>query len=398
MLLTSQIALDDDCEGISDIKISPQIIAKILKKIKINSAAGPDNLPPIFFHHTAPSLSLPLSILFRSLIDLRSLPQEWKLSIIIPKFKKGDPSNPSNYRPIALTCTCCKVLETIISSELIQFLTDHKLITRHQHGFLKRHSTSTNLLESLNDWTISLSNHKSVTIAYIDFKSAFDSISHEKLLLKLAAYGIKDTLYFWIQAFLTNRLQKVKLGSSFSKTCFVTSGVPQGSVLGPLLFNLFVNDITDSLEPNTTAKLFADDLKLYREFSNVHPNNLQAQLNTIQNWSKLWQLQISLLKCSTLTLGSKELQTKLHLDGNYIAQSHNVRDLGITIDSDLKFKNHIHSIVTTASQRSALILRCFLSRNPDSLVRAFKVYVRPLLEFASTSFLVSLLLCTNTSN
>ena len=130
----------------------------------------------------------------------------------MPKFKKGDPSNPSNYRPIALTCTCCRILETIISSDLIQFLTDHKLITRHQHGFLKRHSTSTNLLESLNDWTISLSNHKSVTIANIDFKSPFDSISHEKLLLKLTGYGIKDTLYFWIQAFLTSRLQKVKLG------------------------------------------------------------------------------------------------------------------------------------------------------------------------------------------
>ena len=145
---------------------------------------------------------------------------------------------------------------------------------------------STNLLESLNDWTVSLSNHKSVTIAYMDIKSAFDSISHKKLLLKLTGYGIKDTLYFWIQAFLTNRLQKVKLGSSSSKTCFVTSGVPQGSVLGPLLFNLFVNDITDNLEPNTTAKLFADNLKLYSEFSNLHPYNLQAQLNTIPNWSK----------------------------------------------------------------------------------------------------------------
>jgi hypothetical protein len=263
---------NDKTTEISDIKISPQIVIKILKKLKTNSAAGPDNLPPIFFHYAAPSLSLPLSILFRSLIDLRTLPQEWKLSIIIPKFKKGAPSDPTNYRPIALTCTCCKILETIVASDLIQFLIDHNLITRHQHGFLKRHSTSTNLLESLNDWTISLSNHKSVTVAYIDFKSAFDSISHNKLLIKLSSYGITNTLYFWIKAFLTNRFQKVKIGSSFSSVCSVTSGVPQGSVLGPLLFNLFINDLVDSLEPNTTAKLFADDLKLYSEFSNVHPN------------------------------------------------------------------------------------------------------------------------------
>ena len=115
------------------------------------------------------------------------------------KIKKGAPSDPANYRPIALTCTCCKVLETIVASDLIQFLIDHNLITRHQHGFLKRHSTSTNLLESLNDWTISLSNHNSVTVAYIDFKSAFDSISHTKLLIKLSSYGITNTLYFWIK-------------------------------------------------------------------------------------------------------------------------------------------------------------------------------------------------------
>ena len=137
------------------------------------------------------------------MVDLRSLPQEWKLSVIIPKFKKGTPSDHSNYRPIALTCTCCKVLESIIATDLIQFLIEHNLITRHQHGFLKRHSTSTNLLESLNDWTISMSNQKSITVAYIDFKSAFDSISHPKLLLKLSSYGITDTLYFWINPLLT---------------------------------------------------------------------------------------------------------------------------------------------------------------------------------------------------
>ena len=136
--------LNDQIAEISDIKISPQIVTKILKKLKTNSAAGPDNLPPILFHYTAPSLSLPLSILFRSLIDLRTLPQEWKLSIIIPKFRRGAPSDPTNYHPIALTCTCCKVLEKIIASDLIQFLIDHNLITRHQHGFLKRHFTSTN--------------------------------------------------------------------------------------------------------------------------------------------------------------------------------------------------------------------------------------------------------------
>ena len=213
-----------------------------------------------------------------------------------------------------------------------------------------------------------------------------DDFLGSKVKVKLSGYGIKDTLYFWIQAFLSNRFQKVKLGSSYSKLCHVSSGVPQGSVLGPLLFNLFINDITDHLAPNTTAKLFADDLKLYSEFSNVNQNHLQAQLNAIQNWSEIWQLKISYSKCNILSLGSKDIDPKFCLGDNCIAQSDNVRDLGVTIDSDLKFKFHINNITTTANQRSALILRCFLSRNPDNLVRAFKVYVRPLVEYASTTW------------
>ena len=196
-------------------------------------------------------------------IHLRSLPHEWKHSILTPKFKKGDPSDPSNYRPIALTCTCCKLLESLITSNLVNFLLTHKLISKSQHGFMKRHSTCTNLLESLKDWTLSLSNRKSVIVGYIDFQRAFDSISHAKLIHKLISYGIDGNLLYWIQAFLSDRTQSVRIGSTLSSSCMVTSGVPQGSVLGPILFNIFINDITDSVQDHVTVKLFADDVKLY---------------------------------------------------------------------------------------------------------------------------------------
>ena len=361
--------------GISDIEITPAITCRVLVKLKTNSAAGPDGLPPIFFNYTAQSLSFPLSILFRSLIDLRSVPSEWRHSIITPKFKKGFPTDPSNYRPIALTCTCSKVLESIISSQLSQYLLDHKLITPHQHGFLKRHSTSTNLLESRHDWTISLANRNSVNIAYIDFKSAFDCISHPKLLIKLSSYGIKGNLYHWIAAFLSNRSQSVKINSSLSASALVTSGVPQGSALGPLLFNLFINDITDHLDPSATAKLFADDIKLYTSFSNISPSILQSQLNIIQAWSTLWQLRISYSKCSILSIGPHQQNNIFQIDQHTISKVEHATDLGVTIDSKLKFKIHINGIVTIAHQRKSLILRCFLSRNTLNLIRAFKIYV-----------------------
>jgi hypothetical protein len=376
--------LPPNTETLSDINISPKIVNAILKKLKTNAAAGPDGLPPIFYHYTATTLSAPLSILFRSLIDLRTLPAEWKISIISPKFKKGAPSDPSNYRPIALTCTCCKILERIISCDILTYLHEHKLITSHQHGFLKKRSTSTNLLESLNDWTVSLSNNKSVSVAYIDYKSAFDVISHNKLLLKLSGYGITGNLWFWIRAFLTGRSQVVRLGSSSSTSCSVTSGVPQGSVLGPLLFNIFINDITDTMNPSVTSKLFADDIKLYSEFSNILPDTLQNQLDKICSWSSIWQLRISYTKCSSMTIGHHTNTNKFHLDSHPITHTKTAKDLGVTVDSDLKFKSHIKDIVTRANQRCSLIHRCFLSRDPSNLTRAYKVYVRPLLEYAST--------------
>ena len=192
--LTSLLVCHPNSPGICDVTISPIIVHRIIRKLKINSAAGPDGIPPIFFKNTDRTLNSPLTLLFRSFIDLHSLPQEWKLSTVTPILKKGNPADPSNYRPIALTCTCCKILESIIANELTNFLIDHKLISKAQHGFLKKHSTVTNLLESVNDWTLSLSNHNPVAIVYIDFQRAFDSVSHVKLVHKLSGYGIHGNL------------------------------------------------------------------------------------------------------------------------------------------------------------------------------------------------------------
>ena len=180
------------------------------------------------------SIVFPLSILFQSVIDLHDLPSDWKKSVITPIFKKGNPSLVENYRPsIALTCICCKLLESIVVLNLLDYLNDHKLINSCKHGFLQKHSCVTNLLESCRDWTMSLASHKSVVIANIDFQRAFDTVSHAKLLHKLAGYGIRGNLFQWIASFLSNRYQRVRVGSSMSGYCSVCSGVPQGSVLGP---------------------------------------------------------------------------------------------------------------------------------------------------------------------
>ena len=192
--------------------------------------------------------------------------------------------------------------------------------------------------------------------------------------------------FFWISSFLAGRSQRVKINSSLSSSCQVTSGVCQGSVLGPLLFNIFINDVTDSLDPSTTAKLFADDVKLYSSYSNISPSNLQSQLDIIHFWSSTWQLNISYSTCNILPIGPHHTNNTFHIDNIGISIVEHSIDLGITIDSKLSFHQHINSIVCKANQRKSLILRCFLSRNPSNLVRAFKVYVRPFLEYASTTW------------
>ena len=222
-------------------------------------------------------------------------------------------SNPSNYRPwrpISLTCTCCKILESIISAELISFLDNHNLITKHQHGFLKRHFTCSNRLESFNDWAISLSNKKSVVIANIDFTRAFDSISHSKHIIKLVSYGIRGNLLDWITMFLSDQTQCVRVGTCLSSYRHVISGVPQGSVLGPLLFNVYINDITDSFSDDITAKLFANDIKLYTQVTtSISLQNFRIHFDHIHAWSILWQLSISSSKCSSLESGKRYLAT-----------------------------------------------------------------------------------------
>ena len=237
---------------------------------------------------------------------------------------------------------------------------DHHCATRLPQTALHYHY---NLLESLNSWTISLANHKSITIAYVDFQRAFDSISHTKLLHKLTSYGISGNLYLWIEAFLHNRTQAVRVGTSISTTYTIISGVPLGSVLGPLLFNLFINDLADLFDPNTcTTKLFADDLKLFTEITDHNSaSHFQSNFDSLYAWSIRWQIGISNSKSFILDLGISQHQP-FSIGSSFLTSSIFVKDLGIIIDPQLKFNSHIFENVKRANQRAELIHRSFLSK------------------------------------
>ena len=278
-----------------------------MRKLNPKSAGGPDGFHPIFLKNCNESLSQPLAYLFSLSYAHSFLPPSWRHAYITPIFKKGDPSCATNYRPISLTSTACKLMESIIKDILCSSLLAAGRITKQQHAFIIKHSTTTNLLESTYDWTISLNNRTPVDVLYIDFSKAFDSVVHSKLTHKLRQIGLPDLLISWITAFLTDRSQQVRIENVISHMSKVTSGVPQGSVLGPILFIIYVNDLEDVLSNKATFKLFADDLKLYSSF-NIPSSyvNLQHALDLLVLWSTSWQLPINQSKTQLLHLGPSQ--------------------------------------------------------------------------------------------
>ena len=242
---------------------------------------------------------------------------------------------------------------------------DSRHISSYTCSIIKRHSTSTNLLDSINDWSISLHNKSSTIVAYVDFQRAFDSLSHNKLIHKLISYGISGNLLYWIKSFLTNRTQIVRVGNHLSNPCPVSSGVPQGSVLGPILFILFINDVTDSFHDSVFAQLFADDIKIYTTLTHSSDyTSFQNHLDLIHAWSSAWQLPIPHSKCNVFEIGKRFQPVNNHtfnISSIPLISLQSTSDLGITIDNTLTFNNHIQCIIFRANQRSHLIHRCLLS-------------------------------------
>ncbi len=327
--------------GINSANFSPFKIKQIIKKIKPKKSHTPDGIPAVFFKKLDNQLCAPLSVLFEMSFDRSEIPNIWKLADVVPVFKKGVSNDPNNYRPVSLTSISCKIMEMCIIDSLLDYLRVRRLISRQQHGFLAKKSTCTQLLECINDWSLSLSARKSVDVIYIDFRKAFDSVSHQKLINKLETFGISGNLLSWLSVFLSNRQQRVIIGSHMSSYVDVRSGVPQGSCLGPLLFVLYINDLPDVIK-NVTCKLFADDVKIYDVVSeeNSGHDNITESLRRLCEWSARWQLVISIRKCSVLHLGNRNPNLRYLINDVILPEETLVCDLGVHISSDLKFSEH----------------------------------------------------------
>lgn len=299
--------------------------------------------------------------------------------------KKGVTGDVGNYRPISLTCVTSKILERIVVNRILEHLNSNDILHPAQHGFVKQRSTCTNLLESLNDWTLSVQTKQQITVVYIDFSKAFDVVSHNKLFARLYSYGIRGTVLLWIKNFLSGRTHQTKVGSAMSDIAQLLSGVVQGSGVGPCMFLIYINElIVELAKYGITVKAFADDVKMYVQIiDDLDVRQLQLAVDVLCGWAKTWQLSISVNKCCVLNIGRQARDVTVSIDGDALPIVDTARDLGVVVTKDLSSSAHVNDVVSRAHKRAAAILRTFVSQDVNLLMRAFITYVRPIVEYNS---------------
>ncbi|KAJ8020472.1 RNA-directed DNA polymerase from mobile element jockey [Holothuria leucospilota] len=248
---------------IGDIKISTTGVLKLLTDLKVHKAAGPDNVTARVLKSCAHSIAPIFQKLFQKSVSSGCLPAAWLDANITPIYKKGERSDPANYRPVSLTSIPCKLLEHIIHRHIMDHFDKFNVLADVQHGFRKGRSCETQLSALVDDIMKILDNRSQADLIIMDFSKAFDTVPHQRLLNKLKHVGIRNNILNWIEKFLTNRYQRVLIDGTSSDKSKVISGVPQGTVLGPLLFLVYINDLPANIQ--SSVRLFADDCVLYRE-------------------------------------------------------------------------------------------------------------------------------------
>ena len=330
----------------------------------------------------ASTLCVPLAILFNKSLTSGEVPSMWKVGNITALHKKGNKNSAGNYRPISLTVIICKLMESIIKDCMVDHMMKHSLFCDAQHGFVPGRSCMTQLLLTMEIWNEFLDAGNPIDCIYLDFRKAFDTVPHQRLLSKLDAYGVSGNIKAWISDFLLNRRQRVIVDGVYSEWKDVKSGIPQGSVLGPTLFVLFINDLPDMIA--STAKIFADDTKLFRTVTSDHDyNTLQEDLYKLSEWATKWNMQFNYEKCKVLHLGNTNQRLSYKMDNIVLEQTSAEKDLGVVIDEKLNFTAHVSKAVNKASRMLGLIKTVIKCKDQTTIPTLFKSLVRPHLEYGN---------------
>ena len=380
-------------ESLSDVNISTELVEDILLSLNANKAAGPDGVETRMMKVCAEEMAPKLQKIYRKSMDDGEVPHQWKEAHIVPIHKSGSKAVMSNFRPVALTSAICKVLEKILCAVILNFLTTHNLISPQQHGFVKGRSCQTNIMLCLERWTKMLDDGGSVDVAYFDYSKAFDKVSHRLLLLKLKAYGISGKLLTWIEAWLTDRKQRVVVGNAKSPWLEVKSGTTQGTVLGFLLFLIFINDLPAKCSPKdeSLVMLLADDTKTFQEIDqnvNKHDENqreLQERVDRIAQWATDWKMEINPVKSKVMHIGRNNPSLPYQINGLEINAVTTEKDIGFWVTNDLSTATHVHKARSKALGEIARIKRNFSFIDKRAFCVLYNQRIRPHLDYGMSA-------------
>ena len=371
------IPIGAELNYLSDIEFSESIIVESIKELSSNSAAGPDGFSFSLLINCSDILAPALNVMFSQSLTQGVFPSALKRAVIVPIFRSGDKSIPANYRPISLTSCISKVFERIIRKQVLAFLERKGLLNNTQHGFRSGRSCLSALLNVFDNLMNMIDSSTTVDMIYLDFSEAFDKVDHGIVLHKLRDLGITGNLGVWFHQFLSDRTQFVRLPSGVSKDSPVLSGVPQGTVLGPLLFIIMISDINKDILSSKIIS-FADDTRVYK-YTNITQIENSDSLQTDLNYIYLWAINNNMLfnhqkfNYISFSTSMSSINTNVYYSPSLdiIKPSENVLDLGITMSRNCSFDVHINILCKKCTDLSGWILRTFTSRDSTTLMTLF---------------------------
>jgi len=374
---------------LESLSVSPDEVYKVLASLNVSKATGPDNIGNFLLKICARSISDSLAKLFNYSLETNKFPSKWKHSNVVPVHKKNSRNDKGNYRPISLLCNVSKVMERLVHNKIYDYLVSNSLLTPLNSGF-KKHDSAINQLIVLHDNICkSLDQKHDVRVVFLDLSKAFDRVWHKGLLFKLKQLGISGPLLSWLRNYLTDRKQRVVIEGQSSDWLGIDAGVPQGSILGPLLFVIFINDIVKEIQTN--IRLFADDTSLFHYIVDSHITQtlLNNDLQKISDWAAQWLMIFNLLKNEAMTLSLRNnppLQPPLFFDGTPLKEVSQHTHLGLTIASNMSWKPHVDRICSRAGQRNNILRKLKFRIPRKTLENLFKSLVRPILEYGDVVF------------